>query len=148
MTFNSLIPRKFHLTQSSTPVFLIRIPRTKAGDPQPLGVVDPEFYGTTGLCLIPEGLRYVDSNRVWVVPFFHAFYYGVLKRLFELTFPVPGAAPHPINAEFNVQFPPHLYPEYVSRVMVNFPEELEPSLAARKHVIKLFGRIVSSGSRC
>lgn len=110
-----------------------------------MGVVDSEFYGTTGLCLIPEGLRYLDSNRVWVVPFFHAFYYGVLKRLFELTFPLPGAAAHKVYADMSEQLPPTLFPEYVNPVMVNFPDILKPSAAARKHCAKLMRRMVSSG---
>lgn len=117
------------------------MPRGLPGQPQDLGQVEAKFYGTTGLCLIPEGLRYIDSNRVWVVPFFHAFYYGVLKRLFELTFPIPGADAHTPYPEVSVQLPDH--PEYVNPVMVNFPADMKPDLAARKHIASTFARIVS-----
>lgn len=134
------------LTMSPPVVFRVSsMARTNPGNPQPLGAVDPTLYGTTGLCLIPEGLRYLDSNRVWVVPFFHAFYYGVIKRLFEITFPVPGAAAPKEYAEVSAQLP-LLQPPFLNRVMVNTPEELKPSSAARKLIAARLGRIVSPSS--
>lgn len=117
------------------------MPRGEPGEPQPQGTVDPAFFGTTGLCLIPQGLRYLDSNRVWVIPFFHAFYYGVLKRLFEITFPVPNAAAHKVYEEISVQLPA---PEYVhiNPVMANIPEALKPSVAQRKFFGGRLSRVV------
>lgn len=117
------------------------MPRGDPGEPQPLGAVDPVFAGTTGLCLIPEGLRYLDSNRVWVVPFFHAFYYGVLKRLFEITFPVPGAAAPKEYDDVRIQLPPPYV--HVNPVMANIPPGLKPTVAARKSFGGRLGRVVS-----
>lgn len=103
--------------------------------PIPLGTVDTKYYGSTGLCLIPDGLVYLDSNRVWLVPYFHAFYYGVLKRLCDLAFPSPGAA---AQTQYDQQPLGR-----VTDVMLNFPDELRTSLASRKLIEERARNLVS-----
>jgi hypothetical protein len=41
-------------------------------------------YGVRGVCPIFEALPYVHSNNLFVLPFGHAVYYGVVKDFFNL----------------------------------------------------------------
>lgn len=103
--------------------------------PLPLGDVDPKYFGSTGLSLIPDGLRYLDSTRVWIIPFFHAFYYGVLKRLCDLIFPGPGGLGH---KEYLVQPMGR-----IEDLMLNFPDEYKTYLDSKKLIEERFGNLVS-----
>lgn len=76
------------------------------------------------MCLIPRDLPYLDWNRVWLVPFYHAFYYGVVEDFMDLIFPKQGAYS---SAKVYEQQPadstvPH---------MLMFPEALQTSPALR-----------------
>lgn len=106
-----------------------------------LKTLDPKLRGASGVCLIPDGLVYLDWNKLWVVPFYHAFYYGVVKRLFEFIYPCPGGkAP----VEY-FQQPGGLTRSAEDPLMLNFPPEMRPA----RWVINLFkersGNIVSLG---
>lgn len=101
-------------------------------------VVELGMEGSLGICLIPQHLRYLDWNRVWVVPFFHSFYYGIVKNLMDLIFPSPGSGG---KDPFTVQPEGHTIP-----LMLNFPDVLNTSLAS-KNIIMERNRNMVSGHR-
>lgn len=79
--------------------------------------------GANGVCLITDGLVYLDWNRVWAQPFYHAFYYGLTKRFFEYVYPSSGAR----AATDYVLQPGGLTRPADQPLMLNYPsDELKP----------------------
>lgn len=106
-----------------------------------LDTLPHELRGATGICMVNSELRYLDWNRVWLVPFFHAFYYGVVKRFFEHLYPSAGGKP----AKLYERQPGGDSRPADKPLMLNFPPEKKP---ARWVINLIHERIINMVSLC
>lgn len=57
----------------------------------PLKTIREKHKGVLGDNVLSKMLPHLDRNRMWLLPFCHAVFFGLLKTLCEVVFPLAGS---------------------------------------------------------
>lgn len=58
-----------------------------------LKTIREEHKGVLGDNVLSKMLPHLDRNRMWLLPFCHAVFFGLLKNLCDVVFPLAGSKP-------------------------------------------------------